>query len=85
MIDDEGNLTATYSPYAFTDEELKNDAVNFTKTQWCGIVEHFIRMYYNLTEEDVIDAAEDIVYRCFAYGVPKLEFLPEYIEEYLNR
>ena len=85
MIDDEGRLTATYASYAFTDEELKDNAVNFTESQWYGIVEHFIRQDYDLTEEDINTAVEDIVGRCFAYGVPTIEELPEYIAEYLNR
>ena len=85
-IDENGNLTATYNAYAFTDEELKDNAVNFTKTQWCGIVEHFIREgNFHLNEEEMSDAAEDIVYRCFAYGIPEFHELPEYIAEYLNR
>ena len=84
-IDDEGHLTAVCRLNVFTDEELKDNVVNFTQTQWCGIIEHFIRQEYDLTEEEISNAAEDMVYRCFAYGVPKLEFLPEYIEEYLNR
>ena len=84
-IDDEGNLTATYAPYAFTDEELKDNAVNFTQSQWYGIVAHFIRQAHDLTEEDIETATEDIVGRCFAYGIPKFEVLPEYIAEYLDR
>lgn len=85
LIDDEGNLTATYNAYAFTDEELEDDTVNFTKSQWYGIVSHFIRQDYDLTEEDISTAAEDIVYRCFAYGIPTIEILPMYLMEYLNR
>ena len=87
MIDDEGRLTETYEAYAFTDEELKNNAVNFTQTQWCGIIEHFIRQEYNLPDKEIRTAAEDIVFRCFTYGygIPTIEELPEYIAEYLNR
>lgn len=85
LIDDEGRLTITYKPYAFTDEELKDNAVNFTKSQWYGIVAHFIRQDYDLTEEDIEIATEDIVGRCFAYGIPTIEELPEYIAEYMNR
>ena len=85
LIDDEGRLTATYVTRAVSSEELKDNAVNFTQQQWCGIVEHFIRQDYDLSEEEISNAAEDMVYRCFAYGVPKLEELPKYIAEYLNR
>ncbi len=84
-IDDEGHLTATYRLNAFTDEELKDNAVNFTQSQWYGIVEHFIRQDYDLTDEDIDAATEDIVGRCFAYGIPKFHELPEYIAEYMNR
>lgn len=85
MIDDEGRLTETYEAYAFTDEELKNNAVNFTQSQWYGIVEHFIRQDYDLTELQINGAVMDIVDRCFAYGIPTIEELPEYIAEYMNR
>ena len=84
-VDDCGKLTATYIPYAFTDEELTEDEVNFTKTQWYGIVAHFIRQDYDLTEEDINTATEDIVDRCFAYGIPTIEMLPLYLLDYMNR
>ena len=85
MVDDVGRLTATYDAYAFTDEELKDNAVNFTNFQWCGIVEHFIRQAYDLTKEEMDEAIVDIVFRGFAYGKPTIEELPEYIAEYMNR
>ena len=85
LIDDEWHLTATYISHAFTDEEMKDNAVNFTETQWYGIVSHFIRQDYDLTEEEINDATVDIVGRCFAYGIPTIEELPEYIAEYTNR
>lgn len=85
IIDDEGHLVQTYILNCFSTEDLKDNAVNFTEPQWYGIVVHFIRQAYDLTEEDIEMAAEDIVYRCFAYGVPTIEELPEYIAEYLNR
>ena len=56
-----------------------------SKMQWYDIVEEFIRKHYNLTEEDIETATEDIVGRCFAYGVPTIEELPEYIAVYMNR
>lgn len=85
MVDGDGNLTTTYDAYAFTDEELKDNAVNFTESQWCGIVSHFIRQTNDLPDEEISTAAIDIVYRCFAYGIPTIEELPEYIAEYMNR
>ena len=85
-IDDEGMLTATYVPCCFSTEELKNNEVNFTKDQWCGIVAHFIREGdFHLNEEEIEDATEDIVNRCFAYETPKFEELADYIADYMNR
>lgn len=86
-IDDEGILTHTYIPCCFSTEELKNNEVEFTKSQWYGIVEHFIRQDYpHLTEEDIETATEDIVGREFAYGRPKtIEDLEKHIATYLNR
>lgn len=86
LIDDEGRLTATYDAYAFSNEEIKDNSTNFTKQQWYGIVEHFIRQDNDdLTDDDVANATEDIVGRCFAYGIPSIEELPQYVAEYLNR
>lgn len=85
-IDEAGHLTATYIPQAFSDEEIKDNAVNFTKVQWYGIVKHFIRQDNDeLTDDEVDSATTDIVERCFSYGIPNIEYLPEYIAEYLNR
>ena len=85
-VDDEGNLTATYIPRGFTDEELKDNAVNFTQKQWYGIVEHFIRQDCDgLTEEDINTAVEDIVDRCFVLNMPEFNELQGYIACYMNR
>ena len=85
-VDENGILTATYDAYAFTDEELKDNAVNFTKWQWYGIVEHFIRQdYEGLSDDDIANITGDIIERCFTCGVPTLEELSEYIAEYMNR
>ena len=86
MIDDDGKLTATYDAYAFTDEELKDNAVNFTQQQWYGIVEHFIRQDFDdLTDEDINTAVEDIVDRCFTMTMPEFHELQGYIACYMNR
>lgn len=86
MIDEDGHLTATYMPHAFSDRALKNNAVNFTKQQWYGIVKHFIRQDFDdLTEEDMNTAVEDIVDRCFALNMPEFEELSGYIACYMNR
>ena len=84
-IDEEGILTNTHSTWYFSAEELKNNEVDFTKQQWYGIVEHFIRQDYDLNEEEIADATEEIVGRCFAYGIPKFHELTDYIAEYMNR
>ena len=85
-IDEEGFLTATYIPAYFTEEEMKENEISLTERQWCGLVEFFIREEYpDMDEESVSDAATDIVGRCFVYGVPTVEELPEYIAKYLNR
>ena len=92
-IDEDGILTATYVERVFTDEELKNNKINLTEKQWIGMVEYLLRndyawskVLYNLTEEEIKDAAEDIVCREFAIiGVPLVEELSQRIETYMNR
>jgi hypothetical protein len=84
-IDEDGNLTNTGITWYFDDEELKDNRAKFTQTQWIGIVKHFIRQNHELEEDQISDAAEDIVCRCFVYGIPTVEELPEYIAEYLDR
>ena len=56
-----------------------------TKHEWYEVVAKHIAENYNLSDEDVEMATEDIVGRCFCYGVPTLAELPEYIAEYMNR
>lgn len=85
-IDDEGILTVTYNSWYLTDEELSNRGIKLTQKQWIGLTEHFIRQDYSLTEEEIKDAAEDIVCRCFAATrIPLVEELPNYIAIYMNR
>ena len=86
-IDEEGHLTATYGVYYVTEDELtfSDDGV-FTTKQWYGIVECFIRQDYDdLTEMQISDAVEDIVGRCFTYGIPHIHELADYIAEYMDR
>ena len=85
MIDEDGKLTATNQPHGLSDRILKDDPVNFTNRQWYGIVEHFIRQDYYITEEEITEVTEDIVGRCFAYGIPKIHELADYIADYMNR
>lgn len=85
-IDEEGILTSTHGLTHFTDEELSNRGINLTQQQWIGLTEHFIRQDYDLTEEEIKDAAEDIVHRCFAVTrIPLVEELPNYIAIYMDR
>ena len=84
-MDDDGYLMPTDETVYFTDEELKNSDVDFTPKQWHGIVESVIRYNYDLTDMQISGAAMDIVDRCFAYGIPKVHELEDYIAEYLNR
>lgn len=92
-IDEDGILTATYVERTFTTEELKNNKVNLTEKQWIGMVEYLLRndyawskVLYNLTEEEITEAAEEIVLREFAIiGVPLVEELSQRITEYMNR
>jgi hypothetical protein len=85
-IDEDGILTATYVARCFTDAELSNRGIDLTEKQWIGLTEHFIRQEYDLTEEEIKDAAEDIVCRCFAVTrIPLVEELPNYIAIYMDR
>jgi hypothetical protein len=85
-IDEDGILTSTGITWCLTDEELSNRGINLTKKQWLGLTEYFIRQDYNLTEEEIKDAAEDIVCRCFATTrIPLVEELPNYIAIYMDR
>lgn len=85
-IDDEGNLTHTQSSDYLTTKELDNKEVHFTQTQWYGIVEQLIRYgYADLAEEEINEATEDIVGRCFMVNMPEFDKLEEYITEYMDR
>lgn len=84
-IDEDGILTATYVARAFTDRELSNRGIELTTRQWYGVVEHFIRQAYDLSEFEIKGAVMDVVDRCFAYGIPQFEELADYIAEYLDR
>lgn len=88
-IDDEGRLTHTHIPCCFSNEKFtfSDDGTDyFTKQQWYGIVEHFIRQDYDdLSSEEITDATEDIVGRCFAYDIPKIHELADYIADYMDR
>lgn len=84
-IDEEGKLTAIGSTWYFTDEEIKNSNIHLTQDQWYGVVKHFLEQNHCLTEEEIDEATEDIVGRCFVYGRPKFNELEGYVECYLNR
>lgn len=85
-IDEEGYLTNTHIPWYFTDKEISNTNIELTEAQWLGVVEHLIRQDYDFNEEEISEAAEDIVCRCFVVtGIPKFEELIKYIYDYMNR
>lgn len=86
-VDEEGRLTSIGSTWYYNEDELSNNTIEFTKDQWYGIVEFFIRQNHeHLTEEEINDAVEDIVGREFVYGRPKtIEELQKHIATYLNR
>ena len=85
-IDEDGLLTCTHRTWYFTEEELKDNKISLSQKQWCGLVEQIIRDEHpDFNEDSISTAAVDIVGRCFVYGVPTVEKLPEYIAEYLNR
>lgn len=56
-----------------------------SKNEWYEVVAKHLTENYDLTDEEVELATEDIVGRCFCYGVPTLAELPEYIAEYMDR
>lgn len=88
MVDCEGMLTATHIMCYFYPEQLAEGIgkISLTKDQWYGIVAHFIREgNFHLNEEEMEDTTEDIVERCFSYGVPKFEELEDYIANYMDR
>ena len=86
-IDEEGRLTSTHNAWYFTDEELTEgfNKINLTQEQWYGVVECIIRQNHNVTNEEITEATDDIVGRCFAYGRPEFDELEGYIDCYMNR
>lgn len=85
-IDEDGILVNTHSTWYFTDEELSNRGIDLTEKQWIGLTEHFIRQEYDIAEEEIKEAAEDIVCRGFAVTrIPLVEELPNYIAIYMDR
>ena len=86
-MDCDGLLTQTHILCYFYPEQLTEGIgkIKLTKQQWCGIVQHLLRQDYDLTDEQISDAVEDIVGRCFAYGIPAIHELADYIAEYMDR
>ena len=85
-IDEEGNLTHTQISDYLTTDELINNKIHLTQKQWYRIVEQLIRYEYAaLTEEEITEATEDIVDRCFIINMPQFDELEEYIDCYMNR
>jgi hypothetical protein len=86
-IDEEGILTSVGSTWYFTSEELTNgfNKINLTEAQWHGIVEGIIRRDYAISDEEINEATDDIIYRCFALNKPQFDELEEYIACYMKR
>ena len=86
-IDGEGILTATHILDYFYPEQLTegNNKINLTQAQWYGIVAHLLRQSCKYSEEIIAEAAEDIVYRCFAINMPEFDELQDYIDCYMDR
>jgi hypothetical protein len=65
----------------------ESDFVIADKQFWYEVVAKHLAENYSdrLDDEAIEDATEDIVGRCFCYGVPTLAELPEYIADYMNR
>lgn len=62
--------------------ELYRDLNHFMEK----MVEKILVRDYVLNNSEVMDAVDDIVYRCFAVtGIPAIEDLEDYIEEYMDR
>lgn len=79
-VDEDGVLTATSRTDFYVDEDLKNNEVKFTKTQWYGVIELLVRQNYNFTDGEVENLVKRVVEEDFANGVPKtLEKAEEYI------
>lgn len=86
-IDCDGIPTSTHILSYFYPEQLAdgNNKIDLTAQQWLGLTEHLLRQDYDLTEEEIEDAADDIVIRCFATKYPKFDELADYIAEYMDR
>lgn len=85
-IDEEGNLIYTHNTWYFSNSELSPRGINLTQKQWIGLTKHFLSQNYDLTDEQIDDAANDIVCRCFVITrVPMVEELPNYIDIYMDR
>ena len=84
----DGHLTTTYVPCCFTTEDLEDgyNKIVLTQKQWYGVVECIIRQNHDdLTEEEIAEATEDIVGRCFVMNMPEFDELEDYIACYMQR
>lgn len=86
-IDEDGNLTNTHNTWYLTEKELDDgfNKIALTEDQWYGVVAHIIRQNHDVTEEEIDEATEDIVGRCFRMNMPQFNELEEYIACYMNR
>jgi len=87
-IDWDGILTSTHILSYFYPKQLEEgfNKIDLTTRQWYGLVEHILRQDYELTEEEIAEATDDIFYRCFTItSKPTVEELTNYIAEYMDR
>ena len=83
-IDEDGNLICPNTTWYLTDSELSNRGIDLTEKQWMGLTKHLLSKEYDLTDEAIQKATEDIVRRCFATTrMPLVEELPNYIAIYM--
>ena len=86
-IDCDGMLTSTHIlSYFYLEQFIEGyNEINLTKDQWYGVVAHIIRQNHDVTEEEIEEATEDIVGRCFRMNMPQFNELEDYIACYMNR
>ena len=86
----EGNTeTETFADYVENCMDYNNGALEryrYINHLMENKVEEVLRRDYILENSEVIEAVEDIVYRCFSVtGKPKIDDLEDYIAEYMDR
>ncbi len=83
-IDEDGILTATGITWYLTDNEMQNRGIELTEKQWRGLIRQYIAYEYELSEEEMSQAVEDILQAIFM-RIPMVEELDRYVYFYMNR